>query len=68
MLELLLPEAEEQQLRESPQERRLFRVECQVIWSRPLEGGSFAIGLRFVKLDGRQLKALSQLITEEHQA
>ncbi len=67
VLELLLPEPEEHALPQSPQKKGVFHVQGQVIWSHHLEGGRFATGLRFVAMDERQVKTLSQLIAEENQ-
>jgi c-di-GMP-binding flagellar brake protein YcgR len=43
----------------------LFRVQCEVIWSKRSPEGKYTTGLRFVKLSEHQFKALSQLIAQE---
>jgi hypothetical protein len=53
---------------DSPEESGLFRVQCRVMWSKPFGPWKYTIGLRFIQLDERKFRALSQLIAQEIEA
>lgn len=49
----------------SAEKSGLFRVQCEVIWSKRSPEGKYTTGLRFAKLSEHQFKALSQLIAQQ---